>query len=139
MRVSLPPRFVDAPVARMATVSADGRPHLVPVVFAVHGGVVYTAVDAKPKTTTRLKRLANIAATGRVSLLVDRYDDDWSRLWWVRVDGVAHVLAAGAEETAALDTLVAKYPQYRALRPDGPVIAVHPVACREWAATHEHP
>ncbi|WP_305092733.1 TIGR03668 family PPOX class F420-dependent oxidoreductase [Prescottella sp. R16] len=133
MGVQLPPRFVAAPVARLATVSADGRPHLVPVVFAVASGTIYSAVDAKPKTTTRLRRLANIAETGRVSLLVDRYDDDWSQLWWVRVDGVAAVLPAGSGE--AVEALVAKYPQYRALRPSGPVIAVRPVTCREWAAT----
>ena len=75
--------FAAAPVARLATVGPDGCPHLVPVVFAVDGDVVYTAVDGKPKVSLRLRRLANIAARPQVSLLVDHYDDDWSRLWWV--------------------------------------------------------
>lgn len=134
MTPDLPARFADAPVARMATVSAEGVPHLVPVVFAVRGGVVYTAVDHKPKTTRHLRRLANIAATGRVSLLVDHYDDDWSRLWWIRVDGRAEVLEADAA-TAALDALVAKYRQYESNRPAGPVIAVHVSGWREWSAS----
>jgi PPOX class probable F420-dependent enzyme len=94
-------RFTESPVARLATVTPGGRPHLVPVVFALvtdpQGAedaedaedVVYTAVDAKPKTTRRLRRLANIEGNPEVSLLVDHYADDWTRLWWVRVDGVA--------------------------------------------------
>ena len=82
-------RFAQSPVARLATVGADGRPHLVPVVFAVHEQVIYSAVDAKPKTTQRLRRLANIESNPQVSLLVDHYDEDWTRLWWVRADGDA--------------------------------------------------
>lgn len=136
MGVQVPQRFADARVARLATVSADGVPHLVPVVFVVAGGAVYSAVDDKPKRTRRLRRLANIAATGRVSLLVDHYDDDWTRLWWVRVDGTAEVLAADAREAVdAVDALVAKYEQYRSLRPSGPVIAVRGLRCREWSAS----
>lgn len=132
----LPDRFVDAPVARMATVSADGAPHLVPVVFAVLGDVVYTAVDDKPKTTRRLRRLSNIAATGHVSLLVDHYDDDWSRLWWIRVDGAAEVLGPDSDVGAAgIDALVAKYRQYASMRPAGPVIAVRVSGWREWSAS----
>ncbi|PTR23450.1 PPOX class probable F420-dependent enzyme [Rhodococcus sp. OK519] len=130
----LPARFAQASVARMATVSADGTPHLVPVVFAVCGGMVYTAVDHKPKTTRHLRRLSNVAATGRVSLIVDHYDDDWSRLWWIRVDGSAEVLEAAAA-TAALDALVAKYRQYASRRPAGPVIAVRVSGWREWSAS----
>ena len=75
----------------MATVTPDGRPHLVPVVFAVHEEVIYTAVDAKPKTTQRLRRLANIERNPQVTLLVDHYDEDWTQLWWVRADGVATI------------------------------------------------
>ncbi|RVW09315.1 TIGR03668 family PPOX class F420-dependent oxidoreductase [Prescottella agglutinans] len=135
MPARVPQRFADAPVARMATTSADGDPHLVPVVFAVVDDTIYTAVDDKPKTTRRLRRLANIAATGRVSLLVDHYDDDWTRLWWVRVDGSAQVIAAEGEEgRRAIDALVAKYPQYRSMRPAGPVVAVRDLRCRSWAA-----
>lgn len=136
MSASVPPRFADAPVARLATVSADGTPHLVPVVFAVVGDALYTAVDDKPKSTRQLRRLANVAATGRVSLLVDHYDDDWTRLWWVRVDGTAEVLAVGAAEAErAIDALVAKYAQYRSMRPAGPVIAVRQRRVREWSAS----
>ncbi|MFM1726537.1 MULTISPECIES: TIGR03668 family PPOX class F420-dependent oxidoreductase [Rhodococcus] len=132
----LPARFVEAPVARLATVSADGAPHLVPVVFAALGDVVYTAVDDKPKTTRRLRRLSNIAATGRVSLLVDHYDDDWSRLWWIRVDGAAEVVAPHSDAgTAGVDALVAKYHQYESMRPTGPVIAVRVSGWREWSAS----
>ncbi|MBM4638482.1 TIGR03668 family PPOX class F420-dependent oxidoreductase [Rhodococcus hoagii] len=132
----LPSRFVDAPVARMATVSADGDPHLVPVVFAAVGDVVFTAVDDKPKSTRRLRRLANIAATGRASLLVDHYDDDWSRLWWIRVDGTGEVLEPDSDVgVAAIDALVAKYHQYASMRPIGPVIEVRVSGWREWSAS----
>lgn len=120
----------------MATVSAGGVPHVVPVVFAVISDTVYTAVDDKPKSTRRLRRLANVDATGRASLLVDHYDDDWTQLWWVRVDGTAEVLPVETEESAhAIDALVAKYEQYRSMRPPGPVIAVRGLRCRQWSAS----
>jgi len=131
-------RLAAARVARLATVSADGRPHLVPIAFALLGDVVWSAVDAKPKTTRALRRLANIEATGRASLLVDAYDEDWSALWWVRVDGPARVLPADdAEAVLGVDALVAKYPQYRDRRPDGPVVAVSCQTWRSWAASPE--
>ena len=85
-------RFADARVARLGTVRTDGTPHLVPVTFAVDDDVIYTAVDAKPKRTTRLQRLQNLAAQPRCTLLVDHYEDDWSGLWWVRADGDAAVV-----------------------------------------------
>jgi PPOX class probable F420-dependent enzyme len=124
-------RFAHARIGRLATVTPDGRPHIVPVCFALHGGVVYTAVDAKPKATTALARLQNVRATGRASLIVDHYEEDWTRLWWVRVDGPAEVL----DSDTAIDALAAKYEQYRAARPTGPVIAVTPDRWRSWAAT----
>ncbi|MBI3692389.1 MAG: pyridoxamine 5'-phosphate oxidase family protein, partial [Mycolicibacterium aromaticivorans] len=71
-------RFATATVARLATVTPDGPPHVVPIVFAVAESTIYTAVDGKPKTTQRLRRLANIEANPRVSILVDHYEDDWS-------------------------------------------------------------
>jgi PPOX class probable F420-dependent enzyme len=118
-----------ARVGHLATVTPDGRPHVVPVCFAVHEGRIVTAVDAKPKGTTQLARLRNVGATGRASLLVDHYDDaDWSRLWWVRVDGAAEV----THDEAAIDALAAKYPQYRERRPPGPVIAITPERWRSW-------
>ncbi|MEV6759321.1 TIGR03668 family PPOX class F420-dependent oxidoreductase [Streptomyces sp. NPDC051105] len=115
-------RFAGARVARLATVDESGRPHLVPVVFARHGadGIV-TAVDHKPKTTPRLKRVRNIAAQPSVSLLVDEYDENWDHLWWVRADGDARVIPADA---AVIEPLCAKYPQYRERPPSGPVIFV---------------
>jgi PPOX class probable F420-dependent enzyme len=107
-----------ARVGRLATVRADGRPHVVPVCFALSGDVVHSAVDAKPK------RLANIEATGVASLLVDDYAEDWARLWWVRVDGRARVVADEAETRRALEALRAKYPQYDEHPLAGPVIAL---------------
>jgi PPOX class probable F420-dependent enzyme len=122
------PRLAAARVGRLATVTADGRPHVVPVCFALDAGRIYTAVDAKPKTTQALRRLENVRATGRASLLVDHYEEDWSRLWWVRVDGAAEVLDPGAGR----DALAAKYEQYRAAPPAGPVIAISPDRWRSW-------
>jgi PPOX class probable F420-dependent enzyme len=121
-------RLAAARVGRLATVTAAGRPHVVPVCFALHEGRIVTAVDAKPKATTALARLDNVRATGRASLLVDHYEEDWSRLWWVRVDGPAEVL----ESEAAIDALAAKYGQYVAARPAGPVIAITPERWRSW-------
>ena len=121
-------RLAQARVGRLATVTAEGRPHVVPVCFALHEGRIYTAVDAKPKRTAALARLDNVRATGRASLLVDHYEEDWSRLWWVRADGPAEVI----ESEAAIDALAAKYDQYRAARPAGPVIAIAPERWRSW-------
>jgi PPOX class probable F420-dependent enzyme len=125
--------FADASVARLGTVSPDGNPHLVPVVFALRDDVVYTAVDAKPKTTRRLRRLANIERHPQVSLLVDHYVDDWTQLWWVRVDGIAAIHHDGNALQAGHDLLRAKYPQYQSVPLDGPVIAV---AVQCWTSWH---
>jgi PPOX class probable F420-dependent enzyme len=121
-------RLATARVGRLATVTSGGRPHVVPVCFALHEGRIYTAVDAKPKSTHALKRLENVRATGRASLLVDHYEEDWSRLWWVRVDGAAEILDPGA----GLAALAAKYEQYRVAPPAGPVIAIAPERWRSW-------
>jgi PPOX class probable F420-dependent enzyme len=126
-------RFADAPVARLATAAPDGRPHLVPVVFALHDSVIYTAVDAKPKTTQRLRRLANIERNPQVSLLVDHYTDDWTQLWWVRADGVAEIHRDGDAMRAGRELLRAKYAQYQSVSLDGPVIAV---AVQRWSSWH---
>ena len=115
--------------------SPDGRPHLVPVTFTVDGDVIYSAVDAKPKTTTRLARLRNIAAEPRVAMLADHYEPDWDRLWWVRADGAATVLAGAAEMAAPLALLARRYPQYRAAPPGGPVIRVQVERWTGWAAS----
>jgi PPOX class probable F420-dependent enzyme len=113
-----------ARVARLATVSADGRPHLVPVCFAFMPDIVYTAVDHKPKRSTALRRVANVEATGEACLLIDAYSEDWSRLWWVRLDGRGRVVTDPAEAALAVDALCAKYEQYAARPPAGPVLAV---------------
>jgi PPOX class probable F420-dependent enzyme len=130
-------RFAAARVARLATADADGIPHLVPVVFAVDGDVVYSAVDAKPKRTTALRRLDNVRANPRVALLADHYDDaDWNALWWVRADGSGRVLdPPDAEAHAAVSLLLARYPQYRATPPAGPVLAVDVHHWLGWSAT----
>ena len=124
--------FARARVARLATAGADGAPHLVPVTFAVDGEHVYFAVDAKPKTSPRLRRLRNIEENPQVSLLVDEYDEDWDRLWWVRADGHARILtaASGSESGStvavddARDLLRARYPQYAHVALDGPVVEI---------------
>lgn len=119
-------RFAAARVARLATADASGLPHVVPIVFAVAGDTVYSAVDDKPKRTTDLRRLANVAANPRVAVLVDHYEDaDWTALWWVRADGAGRVLDAGAAEARrGVDLLVARYGQYRERPPHGSVLAV---------------
>jgi PPOX class probable F420-dependent enzyme len=131
-------RAAQARVARLATVDASGRPHLVPVTFAVHGDTLVTAVDHKPKRTGELRRLRNIEANDRVSVLVDHYDDeDWTRLWWVRADGTARVLGVedhAEDRTEPVGWLVAKYPQYRDHPPAGPVIAIEVDVWRGWTA-----
>jgi PPOX class probable F420-dependent enzyme len=126
-------RFAQAKVARLATVSEDGTPHIVPFVFAVEGDTLYFAVDAKPKKTANLKRLKNIAANPKVSVLVDHYDDDWSKLWWVRADGTARVVTDRAEAGHAMDLLANRYAQYRATRPEGPVVAIHVDRLTGWS------
>jgi PPOX class probable F420-dependent enzyme len=129
-------RFAAARVARLATADATGRPHLVPMVFAVAGDVIYSAVDRKPKRGTALRRLANVAANPRVAVLVDHYDDDWQRLWWVRADGVGRVLDAGSAEAGkAVRLLVGRYDRYRAEPPDGPVLAVSVTRWSGWSYT----
>lgn len=124
-------RFAGERVARLATVSATGLPHLVPVTFAVLGDRVVLAVDDKPKSTTRLRRLDNIAAHPAVCLLADVYHEDWSRLWWARADGDATVLATDEE---AVDALAARFPAYQERRPRGPVVSVAVSAWTGWAA-----
>lgn len=125
-------RFAAAPVARLATVTVAGAPHLVPVVFAVDHDVLYTAVDGKPKTSQHLRRLANIAANPAVSLLVDHYDPDWSQLWWVRADGVATVHSDGDAAAAGRALLRTKYPQYQSVSLTGPVISIQVTRWSAW-------
>ena len=113
----------------------DGRPHVVVCCFALDGDVAYSAVDAKSKTTTDLQRLRNVAADERASLLVDHYEADWTRLWWVRAEGRAHRIDGGADHAHAVGLLVAKYHQYAATPPTGPVLALAIDRWSSWSAS----
>jgi len=124
-----------ARVGRLATVGADGRPLVVPVCYAFDGVRVYSAVDPKPKRTRDLRRLRNIAANPQVSLVVDEYVEEWTQLRYVIVEGHADVLTDGADFGEAIDLLIAKYPQYRALglaRDAGAVIRLAPDRLLHW-------
>jgi PPOX class probable F420-dependent enzyme len=123
-----------ARVGRLATVGADGRPHLVPVCFVLVGATAYSAVDHKPKRTTQLRRLANIEATGHACLLVDHYSEDWSTLWWVRMDGRGRAVADPTEVAGALAALVDKYVQYAERPPTGLVLALDVTRWTGWSA-----
>ena len=128
-------RFASARVARLASADAAGRPHLVPVVFAVQGDRVYSAVDAKPKRTTALRRLENVRQNPAVALLADHYEEDWSALWWVRAEGSARILEpCDPEARAAVQLLRERYPQQRAA---GPVLAVDVERWSGWSAVRE--
>jgi PPOX class probable F420-dependent enzyme len=128
------PRLTTARVARLATTDPDGRPHLVPIVFALEDDTLYSAVDHKPKRSPRLRRIENARARPEVTILVDHYEEDWGRLWWIRLRGRARVLDQGEEREHALILLREKYPQYRSEPPDGPVLAVDVTDAREWAS-----
>jgi PPOX class probable F420-dependent enzyme len=131
-------RFAAARVARLATADAQGRPHLIPIVFAVDGDRVYSVVDAKPKRTRALRRLANVSQNPAVALLVDHYDDeDWDALWWVRAEGQARILDPQEPEAAnAIAILKQRYPQQRAT---GQVLAVDVERWSGWAAGNAPP
>jgi len=133
-------RFADSRIARLATVDETGRPHLVPMVFVVAGETIYSAVDAKPKSSTALRRLANVRVHPAVAVLVDHYDDtDWTALWWARADGTARVLDVAGSDTdesvSAIEALVLRYAQYRARRPAGPVLAIDVERWSGWASS----
>jgi len=118
-------RLAAARVARLATASAQARPHLVPFCFAVVGDAVYSLVDDKPKRTrTGLRRLRNLAANPRAALLADHYEEDWSALWFVLVEGPAGLVEDAGEYARALEALRAKYPQYASLEP---AMQTHPM------------
>jgi PPOX class probable F420-dependent enzyme len=124
-------------VARLATLAPDGRPHLVPVTFVLErpSDVVWIVVDDKPKSTRRLRRVTNIEADPRVSLVVDHYEEDWDRLWWVRADGNASVEEVSTVAgDAALIALRAKYPQEADADRLGPLIRVEVQRWAAWSA-----
>ncbi|REF01210.1 TIGR03668 family PPOX class F420-dependent oxidoreductase [Thermomonospora umbrina] len=122
-------RLARAPVVRLATADDAGRPHLVAAVFALDDDVIHMAVDHKPKRSRDLRRLRNIAANPAVSVLADHYEDDWTRLWWVRADGDARVTADPSEVGRTAELLARRYPQYRDRPPEGPAIRIE---VRRW-------
>jgi PPOX class probable F420-dependent enzyme len=132
-------RLTEAKVGRIATVRPDGSPHVVPFVFAVIDAGdalrLYWCVDDKPKRSRALQRLVNIRVHPEVELEVDRYDDDWTELWWVRASGVAREVTSADERARALTALVAKYPAYADHPPSGPVIAILVERVTGWAAS----
>jgi PPOX class probable F420-dependent enzyme len=127
-------RFIASRVLRLATVSGEGQPHIVPCTFAVDRAQrIVIGIDSKPKSSANLRRLQNLAADPRVSLLADHYSDDWEQLWWARADGVATIERAGADHTVHWQVLRARYPQYEGQVLDGPVIVVQVTAWSGWA------
>ena len=125
-------RVADARVGRLATLTPDGRPHIVPCCFVLDDQTVYSAVDAKPKSTLALRRLENVRAHPSSSLLVDHYAEEWADLWWVRVDGTGRVIELGAARARAIALLKEKYRQYREVTPPGPVVALDIARWRAW-------
>jgi PPOX class probable F420-dependent enzyme len=119
-------------VARLATAGPDGAPRVVPICFALDGDTLYTAIDEKPKRTRALRRLQDIRANPRVEVLIDRYDEDWSQLWWVKLRGTARVVDHDAR---GLELLQAKYEQYRSRPPQGPFVVVEIEQRLEWSAS----
>jgi PPOX class probable F420-dependent enzyme len=123
-----------ARVARLGTHDVSGRLHLVPICFALDGDTLYSAVDAKPKRSRALRRLENVRANRDACVLVDHYEEDWSRLWWVRLRGRARVLEGGVEHERAASLLRAKYGQYEADPLDAPVLAIDLDEWRAWSS-----
>jgi len=128
-------RFASSPVARLSTVRPDGGPHVVPIVFALVDDVVFSVVDAKPKRSTDLQRLANVRADPRCALLVDHYEDDWRRLWWVRADGAGAVVDGPTDQHPGIQALVQRFRQYRDEPPSGPLLVVTVRRWTGWAST----
>ena len=142
MSLDAPPWAVEmlrtARVGRLATAGAGGQPHVVPVCYVLAGDRIYSAVDAKPKRTQNLRRVRNVVENPHVSLVVDVWDEDWSRLAWVMAEGTAGILTTDMERAPALAALVAKYPQYAAMdlpAVAGAVLAITPVRVVAWRAT----
>ena len=134
------PRLEAARAGHLATASPDGDPHLIPVVFALVGDHVYIAIDEKPKTTLRLRRLTNIESNPKFALLVDHYDDDWNQLWWILLRGPAGVLWPAewdaTEAAEAISALRAKYAQYESMGlEERPLLKLTPDHITRWSAS----
>jgi PPOX class probable F420-dependent enzyme len=125
-------RAAGAKVAHLATVRPDGTPHVVPCCFVLDRDMIYSAIDAKSKSTLALQRLENLRWRPAAAVLVDHYDDDWTALWWVRADGTGRIIDGGGEHERAKSLLEDKYPQYRHVAIPGAVIAVAVERWRGW-------
>ncbi len=125
-----------ARVATLATLTEEGAPHLVPFCFGLDGNSLVSAVDHKPKRTSQLRRLANVARDDRATVLVHEYDERWDRLWWIRLDCSARVLPEGGDADRARALLAAKYQQYREHPPLGPVLGL---TIRRWSSWEANP
>ncbi len=124
-------------VARLATSDAAGQPHVIPIVFAIDGQKLYTPVDEKPKRVapSQLKRVRNLLVNPQVAVVVDEYDEDWTRLAWVLVTGRGEVVEGGEAHAAGVRLLESKYPQYEAMPLGGrPLILVTPLGVTSWGA-----
>ena len=122
-------------VAHLATADAKGVPHVVPVCFAIIGDTLYMTIDEKPKhqTDRPLKRLRNIAENPAVAIVADRYDEDWTRLGWIMLQGTAEILLEGAEHARAQARLRIRYPQLNDMKIEGlAVIAVRLERVSSW-------
>jgi PPOX class probable F420-dependent enzyme len=126
-----------ARVAHLATADENGQPHVIPICFVFDGKCFYSAIDEKPKRTAprKLKRLRNIEENPRVSLVIDRYDEDWNKLAYVLVFGKARVVVSGVNYRKAVNLLRRKYPQYRTMSIDRlPMILIRPTRTTSWGA-----
>lgn len=120
-------------VAHLATADGRGQPHVIPVCFVLVAGRFYTAIDEKPKRSTRLRRLRNIEENGQAALVFDEYDEEWSRLGYVLVRGPASLVEGGLEQERAVAALRQKYRQYRSMALEGrPLIRIAPERVASW-------
>ena len=131
-------RLSETPVGHLATADANGRPHVIPVCFSYDGQYIYSVLDAKPKrgSLTGLRRVRNILANPQVSLVIDHYDEDWTRLWYLLLQGRGELVEDGPEPPVAIAMLREKYPQYRAMELDGnPIIKITPERVTGWSGS----
>ncbi len=136
------PNLANARVGHLATASETGTPHVIPVCFAVDGDLIYSVLDQKPKRTglIKLRRVKNVLANPLATLVVDHYEEDWSRLWYIMVSGRAELLLEGAERASAIPVLRAKYPQYRNMNiGENPVIKISPERVIAWGGGENSP
>jgi PPOX class probable F420-dependent enzyme len=125
--------LVDTRVGRLGLLDDEGRPRVLPVTFAVADGEIWSAIDQKPKSSSKPARVRYLRRDPRAALMVDRYSDDWDELAWVQVLGRVRIVEM-AEGPAGLAALTAKYEQYREESPPGPLLALEPERCLSWRA-----